>query len=39
MPKCFVRSDKRPPIETRRLMLEAQGQLLERKASWDVCAS
>ncbi|MDF3843016.1 TetR/AcrR family transcriptional regulator [Pseudomonas citronellolis] len=39
MPKCLVRSGKRPPTETRRLMLDALGELLERKAPWDVRAS
>lgn len=39
MPKCPVRSGKRPPNETRRLMLDALGELLERKAPWDVRAS
>ncbi|MDH0426637.1 TetR/AcrR family transcriptional regulator [Stutzerimonas stutzeri] len=39
MSKCFSRSGKRPPTETRRVMLEALGELLERKAPWDVRAS
>ncbi len=39
MSKCFSRSGKRPPTETRRVMLEALGELLERKSPWDVRAS
>ncbi|ROM33975.1 hypothetical protein BK648_24775 [Pseudomonas poae] len=39
MPTIAARSPRRPPAETRRLMLKCIGELLENKAPWEIRAS